>query len=111
MPFLRAETPPGWRDAIFTQCNGVELYYTQRSVTTKECKYVFNGFAQDELYDLRKDPHEMQNVADDPAYESIKRALCQRLWQFAYQENDTAINPYITVSLWPYGPAEAFREG
>jgi len=110
LPFLRGESPDNWRDAIFTQCNGVELYYTQRSVMTNDCKYTLNGFDRDELYDLRSDPHEMRNLADDPAYEPVKRALCRRLWQFAYQEQDSAINAYITVALAPYGPAIAFMD-
>lgn len=109
-PFLRDEKPPTWRDAIHTQCNGVELYYTQRSVMTRDFKYVFNGFDQDELYNLRVDPHEMRNVSDDPAYAKIKHELVGRMWRFAYEEDDTAINPYITVGLAPYGPAEAFRQ-
>ncbi len=109
LPFLRGESPASWRDEIHTQCNGVELYYTQRSVMTRDFKYVFNGFDRDELYDLRTDPHEMRNLAADPAYESVKREMCGRMWRFAYQEDDTAINPYITVGLAPYGPAEAFR--
>jgi arylsulfatase A-like enzyme len=109
VPFLEDEQPAEWRDAIFTQCNGVELYFTQRSVMTKEYKYVFNGFDFDELYDLRSDPHEMTNVADDPAYADVKHDLVRRLWKFAYEEEDTATNAYITVGLVPYGPAEAFR--
>ncbi|MFP4057759.1 MAG: sulfatase-like hydrolase/transferase [Candidatus Brocadiia bacterium] len=110
-PFLRGETPDGWREALFTQCNGVELYYTQRSVTTGEFKYVFNGFDFDELYDLRSDPHEMTNQAANPAYAEVVRGLARRLWQFALREGDTAINRYVTVGLAPYGPAEALREG
>jgi hypothetical protein len=70
---------------------------------------VFNGFDRDELYDLQADPHEMRNLADDPAYERVKRDMCGRLWRFAHREDDTAINPYITVGLAPYGPAEAFH--
>jgi len=111
VPFLRDETPSDWRDEIHSQCNGVELYYTQRSVMTRQFKYVFNGFDRDELYDLRSDPNEMNNISDDPAYEAIKRELCHRMWRFAWREDDTAINPYITVGLAPYGPTEAFRQG
>jgi arylsulfatase A-like enzyme len=109
VPFLRGQSPQDWRSAIHTQCNGVELYYTQRSVMTREWRYVFNGFDRDELYDLRNDPDEMRNVADDPAYQAVKREMCGRMWAFAAEEGDTAINPYITVGLAPYGPAEAFR--
>ncbi|KPK80737.1 MAG: hypothetical protein AMJ81_11490 [Phycisphaerae bacterium SM23_33] len=110
VPFLRDEKPPVWRDALHTQCNGVELYYTQRSVMTRDHKYVFNGFDEDELYELRSDPHEMRNLAADPAYEQVKRDLVGRMWRFAHRQQDTAINNYITVSLAPYGPAEAFRK-
>ena len=109
-PFLRDEQPSEWRDAIHTQCNGVELYYTQRSAMTRDWKYVFNGFDRDELYDLRSDPDEMRNLAADPAYESVLRDMNRRMWRFAYHEDDSAINPYITVGLAPFGPAEAFRE-
>ncbi len=108
--FLRGETPAEWRDAVHTQCNGLELYYTQRSVMTKEFKYVFNGFDGDELYDLRRDPHEMRNLIDQTGYEDVVRQMCARMWRFAHREEDGAINNYITVSLAPRGPAEAFRE-
>jgi len=110
MPFLAGEDPTGWRDAVYTQCNGVELYFTQRSVMTRDFKYVFNGFDRDELYDLRSDPDEMTNLADDPAFDDVKRELCRKLWRFARRENDSAVSTYITVGLAPYGPAEAFRE-
>ncbi len=109
VPFLNDQTPADWRDEIHTQCNGVELYFTQRSVMTADYKYVFNGFDFDELYDLRNDPHEMVNLADDPAYEQAKRDLVGRMWRFARKENDGARQSYITVSLAPWGPAEGFR--
>jgi arylsulfatase A-like enzyme len=110
MPLLRNEEPQNWRDEIHTQCNGVELYYTQRSVTTKDYKYVFNGFDNDELYDLRSDPHEMRNIAADTDSSETIREMCRRMWRFAHREQDTAVNKYITVALAPYGPAEAFRD-
>lgn len=110
LPFLKGQTPQSWRDAIHTQCNGVELYYTQRSVMTRQWKYTYNGFDQDELYDLLEDPNEMDNRANDPNLETIKREMCRRMWQFAFQEGDSAINPYITVGLAPYGPALAFEQ-
>ncbi len=109
LPFMEGRPPEVWRDEMHSQCNGVELYYTQRSVMTRNYKYVYNGFDCDELYDLRNDPHEMRNLASDPAYETVKQEMCGRMWRFAHAEGDTAINPYITVGLAPYGPAEAFR--
>lgn len=107
--FMQDRTPSDWRDEIHAQCNGVELYFTQRSVMTTDYKYVFNGFDDDELYDLRKDPDEMVNLAADPEYQQIKRELVGRMWRFARKEGDGARQSYITVSLAPWGPAEGFR--
>jgi arylsulfatase A-like enzyme len=109
VPFLQGRVPDHWRDAIFTQCNGVELYYSQRSVATTEFKYVYNGFDQDELYDLRNDPHELHNLADSPEYTEVKHELVRRMWHFAHEEEDGMTNSYITVGLAPWGPTEAFR--
>lgn len=106
-PFFRGETPADWPDEIHTQFNGVELYYTQRSVTTRDYKYVYNGFDFDELYDLKADPHEMTNLAEDPAHSKAKREMVRRMWRFAARENDMVFNPYATVALAPFGPADA----
>ncbi len=108
-PFLRGERPAEWRQEMVSQFNGTELYYTQRSIRTKEWRYTFNGFDRDELYDLQADPEEMVNLADDGRYTGVKRGLVRRLWQFAEREGDQAINDYIMASLFPWGPAEAFR--
>jgi hypothetical protein len=51
----------------------------------------------------------MHNLAGDPAYRAVTRQMCRRMWKFAAQEGDTAINPYLTVGLAPFGPGEAFE--
>jgi arylsulfatase A-like enzyme len=57
------DKPSPWRDTIFSQLNGVEVYYTQRIVMTHTHKYVYNGFDFDEFYDLTNDPYELVNLA------------------------------------------------
>ena len=110
VPFLHGSAPGDWRETIFAQCNGVELYYTQRIVMTHEYKYVYNGFDNDELYDLRLDPLEMTNRSNDPAYTATKHDLVRRMWRFAAEQNDELImNPYYTVALAPWGPADALN--
>ncbi|MCZ7648143.1 MAG: sulfatase-like hydrolase/transferase [Planctomycetota bacterium] len=110
-PFLRNEAPADWPQERYTQFNGVELYYTQRSVTTKAHKYVYNGFDFDELYDLKADPHETVNRAADPAYAEAKRELCRKMWRFAADQDDHMLfNGYWTVAMAPWGPADALAE-
>ncbi|MDR3734583.1 MAG: sulfatase-like hydrolase/transferase [Acidobacteriaceae bacterium] len=131
MPWLKGQTPATWRHATCTQMNGVELYYTQRIVMTKEYKYVYNGFDYDELYDLKNDPYEMHNLAFpdlpakraavkagkglpkdghvpwpplSPALEQVRKDLLTEMWNFAADHHDIIFNPYRTVALAPFGP-------
>ena len=110
VPLLRGEQPNDWRDAVFTQTNGNELYGIQRSVITKEWKYVYNGFDYDELYDLKNDSKEMYNLINDPKYKHIVRDLCSMMWKFAYEHGDVCVNPYIMTAHAPYGPGIIFSE-
>jgi arylsulfatase A-like enzyme len=132
LPLLRGETPSDWRDALFTQMNGVELYYTQRITMTKDWKYVYNGFDYDELYELRNDPHEMRNLAFPDLASTraqvltgnglksngsvpwpnlpedivpIRKQLLEKMWTFALEHQDIDVNQYGTVALAPFGPA------
>jgi arylsulfatase A-like enzyme len=107
LPFLRGAAPSDWRTAVFTQSNGNELYGIQRSIMNRDWKYVYNGFDNDELYDLRQDPGETVNRIDDAALQPVLRDLARQLWQFAHERHDTCINNYIMVGLAPYGPGIA----
>lgn len=42
-------------------------------------QWVYGKRPRYELYDLKRDPHETTNVADDPAYAEVKRTLERRL--------------------------------
>ena len=41
-----------------------------------------------ELYDLAKDPHEVVNLTDDPAYRDIRETLIRRLKLFQQETGD-----------------------
>lgn len=108
-PFFVDDRPIDWPDAVFSQFNGVELYYTQRAVETVDYRYVYNGFDFDELYDLRADPLETVNLSAIATYDDIKRELVARMWRFAAENEDELIfNDYGTVALAPWGPTSAW---
>lgn len=48
--------------------------------------------ARVELYDLRRDPREFHNLADDPAHADRRRTLDGRLWDFLLEHNDFVLN-------------------
>lgn len=132
LPWLRGEMPADWPDAAYGQVNGMEAYYTQRTVVTKDYKYVYNDFDYDEMYDLKNDPHEMVNLAFPdlkrtragmqewgglknpsrlpwpelpPGLEEVRLDLIKKMWTFGNKHQDTIFDPYYTSALAPYGPA------
>ncbi|MCC8083611.1 MAG: DUF4976 domain-containing protein, partial [Clostridium sp.] len=100
-----------WRREIYTQTNGNELYGIQRAVWDQKWKYVFNGFDEDELYDLEQDPWELHNVINEKEHQGIVKSMCRKMWQFARTTKDACTCPYIMVSLAPYGPGIIWEDG
>lgn len=42
-------------------------------------RFAFGPRPAEELYDLRSDPHQMENLAGDPAFAAVKRELSEKL--------------------------------
>jgi len=69
-------------------------------------KYIFNGFDQDELYDLEQDPHELHNVADLPENEELLKEMSRRMWRRIHKLGDrTMANAHYGMFRFvPVGP-------
>jgi arylsulfatase A-like enzyme len=61
---------------------------TQRALRYRDYKYVFNGGDLEELYDLAADPHELTNLAPDPAHAGLLREMRLRLDRWLVENND-----------------------
>lgn len=105
LPLLQNESP-AWESEAFAECHGQRFYYTQRILWRDNYKYVFNGFDQDELYDLAADPHELQNLAADPTCQPTLENLAARMWQIIRQTGDKnmAQAQYGMFRFAPVGP-------
>jgi N-acetylglucosamine-6-sulfatase len=53
--------------------------YPYAAIRTEGYLYVDYSTGDEELYELREDPYQLENRADDPAFEATKRALARRL--------------------------------
>jgi len=106
VPLLHGTQSPSWRSEAYFESHGVRFFYTQRVLVWEQHKYIFNGFAGDELYDLARDPHEMTNLATDAAYQSILEQMATRMWEIIHETNDTnmANAQYGTYRFAPVGP-------
>lgn len=107
LPILKGEgTPADWPEATYYRYWMHMAHHDNPAhygIRTKDYKLIFfYGLPLDargavktprpphwELYDLQKDPHEMQNVIADPAYAPIVKKLKQQLKQLKQQVGDT----------------------
>jgi arylsulfatase A-like enzyme len=63
-----------------TTFNGAQFgLFTQRALTERRYKYIWNATDVDELYDLREDPDEMVNRIADPAFARVLADMRARL--------------------------------
>ncbi|CAN5738560.1 choline-sulfatase [soil metagenome] len=90
----------------YAEFHGQRFGYTQRIVWYEHHKYVFNGFDEDELYDLRHDPHEERNLARDPEHAALLARMAARMWRTAHATNDTTFVDahYGMFRFAPVGP-------
>lgn len=95
MPLLKGETDKWTRDAVYYhyyEYPAVHMVKRHYAVVTKEYKLIHYYYDVDdwELIDRAKDPQEMKNVYDDPAYSEVKLALHARLDELQAQYGDSS---------------------
>ena len=95
-PYLTGEGDAPQRDFVIGQYHGKQRWVNPiRMVRTGEYKYTRYLRRGEELYDLVRDPHEINNLADDPDYQAIKTQLAAHLDAWMQQHND----PFTTLTL------------
>ena len=79
----------GTREAVFSEWNPHNLRPCNlRMVRTDRYKYVWYPEGRDSLYDLRADPHEIDDLADDGACRHVLREHRRRLDEWMRQTDD-----------------------
>ncbi len=79
IPLLGGQIPADWRKSLyyhyyeFPGAHSVARHYGVRTDRYKLMHFYHLG--EWELYDLEKDPHELQSVYNDPAYATVRREM------------------------------------
>jgi arylsulfatase A-like enzyme len=94
-PVLEGDAPPDWRKSVyyhyyeFPQPHHVHPHYGVRTDRHKLIHYY--TLKEWELFDLAKDPDELNNVYDDPAYQTVRDDLRRELTRLREQYQDTEV--------------------
>lgn len=124
LPILKGNTPSDWRKAHYYHYyehpseHDVRRHY---GITTDRYKLLHFYYDLDkwELYDLQKDPNELNNIYGDPDYASIQKQLHKELEELRlkYGDNDALNQQFIEeyyekvkanplVEYWKISPEE-----
>jgi arylsulfatase A-like enzyme len=110
VPILKGHTPSDWRKAFyyhyyeFPGAHSVAKHY---GVRTDRYKLIhFYQLNEWELYDLKKDPHEMKSVYGDPAYAGTVKELKAELARLQKELGETDPTKPVPGDPGTKGPAK-----
>ena len=107
----RADREPLTDDRYgYAEYEGTRFQLTQRILWQGDWKYVFNGFAHDEMYNLADDPHEERNLlAGDCGASAEADRLLSLIWGRIRETGDlTLLNShYPALQIGSVGPGAA----
>ena len=66
-----------------------------RLVTDNHFKYVWNRGDMDELYDLHKDPYELENLIANSGYDAEQERLKARLYRWMVETGDSLLGDFL----------------
>ena len=96
LPLLKGTPLPSWRNRMF-----YEYYWewafpqtpTVFAIRTDQYKYIYNHGLWDinELYDIKADPEEMNNLIRSPKHQEVAGQLKKELWDWLEQTDGLQI--------------------
>jgi N-acetylglucosamine-6-sulfatase len=79
LPILRGQAPEDWRSSVPLEAYTLGACPDYAGLVTERWKYVEYVHGERELYDLRADPFETRNLAEDAAYVDTMAELSERV--------------------------------
>ena len=104
LPLLKGETDKWDRDAVYYhyyEYPAIHMVKRHYGIVTEEYKlaHFYYDIDEWELYDRKKDPREMKNVYNDPAYAGVVKELKEKLaaLRVKYKDSEELDRKYIEL--------------
>ncbi|MCH4549851.1 alkaline phosphatase family protein [Rhizobium changzhiense] len=108
LPFLSEGRPQDWRTELHYEYDFRDVYYSEPQsflglgmndcslcvIQDERYKYVHFAALPPLFFDLRRDPNEFTNLADDPAYAALVRDYAQKALSWRLKHADRTLTHY-----------------
>ena len=112
LPWLKGATPSTWRDSVHWEydfrdpvCQMAEQALglhsdqcTLNVIRDEQYKYIHFSQLPPVLFDLKRDPHEFENRADDPDYQNITLHYVQKLLSLRMVHSERVLSNTLLTS-------------
>jgi len=94
-----------WRDAVYYtyyEFPAIHMVKRHYGIATERYKLIHFYYDIDEweMFDLKKDPHEMKSIYNDPAYAKVQKDLHERLNELRKKYGDSDSNDKKFIELY-----------
>ena len=94
LPAIEGRPYKNGREEVYCVFDRHFTVANQRMVRTRTHQFTFNSGDHGELYYLKKDPYQLNNVYGDPAYEDVRKDLIQRMDNYMIELKDPLYSWY-----------------
>ena len=88
LPAIEGRPYSNGREEVYCVFDRHFTVANQRMVRTRTHQFTFNATDPGELYDLQRDPYQLDNVYDDPAYDAVRQDLKGRMERYMEELGD-----------------------
>jgi arylsulfatase A-like enzyme len=97
IPLAAGKKVDDWRGNIVCEFHGHHFPLQQRMIRTDDYKLIVSHESINELYDLKQDPWELNNVYKAPAYDDVRRKLALELYTQLNERGDTTFAKWMAA--------------
>ncbi|EMI53126.1 sulfatase atsG [Rhodopirellula sallentina SM41] len=93
----------GYKEGAYPMMAELNILHMKGQLTAAQARFMAASKPKIELFDLRSDPHEINNVADDPEYADVKEELLTELasWRENVIHDQGVSDDFRAVGVFP----------